>query len=76
MFPSFISSFKEKKDSSSLGLRAKLLLYGANQARAERLVSDSKPTSQTYQQLLKARLATRRQVVNFISGTKNLKTTR
>lgn len=59
-FPSFISSLTEKKDSSSLGLRTKLLLYGANQDRTERLATDSKPTSQTYQLLLKGRRVTRR----------------
>lgn len=45
MFPSFIPSLKEKKDSSFLGLRAKLLLYGPSQDRTERLVTDSKSIS-------------------------------
>lgn len=66
MFPSFISSFKEKKDSSSLRVRVKLLLYEANQDRTERLVTDSKSTSQTYQLLLKVRQVTGRQVVDLI----------
>ena len=66
-FPSSISSPKEKKDSSSRGLRAKLLLYGANQHRTERLATDSKSASQTYQRLLKSRPVTGRQVVDLAS---------
>jgi hypothetical protein len=34
-------SFKEKEDKGSLGLRAKLLLYGPSQGRTQRLMTDS-----------------------------------
>lgn len=62
-----IFSPKEKKDSCSPGLRAKLLVHGANQDRTERLVIGSKSASQTYQLLLKSRQVTGRQVVDLVS---------
>lgn len=61
---SFISSLKERKDSSSLCLKARLLPSVAIQDGAERLVTDPNP-SQTHQLLLKGRQVTARPTVDL-----------